>query len=176
MARSILVREVISQDSLLRVYHDYAEHGTSALRDVYLEAMVSLGSEIFIHWMVLPALSCWKDPWPYCFCISWDSVNLFGLPSVSFCLIPTWSDGTVLVVSLDTQIVIYSKVISVLPASLTIQHIPLLAWLGDQKVAAYSFVLLVLRAVVKDHKITVIGTSPWLASAAFCLAVLSQFI
>lgn len=82
MAEFILEWGVTCQDFLLCVYHDYTEHANSALCDVYLEAMVSLGSEIFIHWMVLPALSCWKDPWPLNFCISWGLVNLFGLLSV----------------------------------------------------------------------------------------------
>lgn len=170
MARFILVWGVICQDVLLCVYHDCTEHATSALCDVYLEAMVSLGSEIFIHWMVLPALSCWKDPWPHSFCISWDSV-ITGAPECVFSWIPTWSGGIALVISLVTQIMIYFKVVSLLLYYSV--YLCLLDFVVRKSQLLTFF--LVSRTLVKGQKITVIGTSPWPASATSFLAMENQF-
>lgn len=59
---------------------------------------------------------------------------------------------------------IYLKVLSLLPASL-----------GDQKVTAYNFMSLGIEDCNQGSNITVVDRSPWLASAAFFLAVMHQF-
>lgn len=109
------------------------------------------------------------------FSINWDLVNLFRLLSV-------FSVGLLLEIVVLFSLAIWiprqwsiSKVFQLfLPHLLFSVSSP--AWLRwSERDSLKLSVLLALRIILKDHKMTVIDTSPWLASAALFLAVINQF-
>lgn len=165
--RSVQVWRIICQDSLLCVYHAYTERASLALCDVYLEVLVPLGSEIFILWMVLSALSCWKDPWThwtsteekfYIYLGSWVYFQLDFYLKWWYCsgYRLRYSDGDLF----KNDFTFWFS-------------IPLPAWLGDEKVTVNNFTSSwLLRTVAEDQMITVIVTASFIS---FFLAVLSQF-
>lgn len=113
-------------------YHAYTEQANSALCDVYLEVVVSLGSD-FHSLNGSVCLILLKGSLNTQFLHQLGFSKFIWAPEYIFSWISTCSDDIVLVISLGTQIVICLRMISLLPASLTIQHIPAscLTWLPE---------------------------------------------
>lgn len=74
-----------------------------------LYVMVILGSEIFHSLNGSGYFILLKGFLTHSFCISWNPVNSFGLPSVFSVGFLREVGGIVLIINLDTQVLIYLK-------------------------------------------------------------------